>query len=248
MSRNFLMGLVTILALYNFQASVQGQNSSICGAGTGWVPFDNGFCYKIIDKTQLVTHDQAADLCMDEGEVEEESSLAMIKNKKEQDFITNYVFSESEMHVIDGVWIGATRIENTTEFIWDDDTDVFFSNWEPGYPTDNELRKCVRMSSELSRSRDQDQHDGHNRHVRAKDGEWADVNCEGRNVVLCQKLATWSLLFLQKRLLEARNDMIPVGYLYTQLNGTQHPQELWPAMGWVNFTQTATQTTWQRIY
>jgi len=212
----------------------------------------------------FVTRGDAADLCEGAATHEEEPSLLFIKSKEEQDFLTDYIFNE----VVDSVWLGAMRIDNESNFAWDDNTTVLYSNWAPEYPTDNEERPCVRMMSELSIRAG----------PRALNGQWADVSCDSRNLVVCQKMATWSVLYLQKRLLAMPDELsnlniliffyyciyiyfclnfasannqflpfsVPVGFLYNQYRTEEEsPVDLWPSMGWEQVVNATTQ--WRRI-
>jgi hypothetical protein len=91
-------------------------------------------------------------------------------------------------------WIGAKRRpENVNEFVSNYGSVIDYDNFGEGFPTLETRRGCVMMESELSKQfsniSDLDQ--------RAVNGEWRDMTCNMPNLVLCQKLQSWSLPQLQ---------------------------------------------------
>lgn len=186
----------------------------------GWVAFANAKCYKLFD--DYVDRDKAEEKCQQGQLGEDEPSLGLIKTNAEQKFVSNYVFNV--LGVTDGVWIGARRIDNETNFLWNDETDVVHANWASGFPTDDERRECVRIVSDLTRG--------------PRNGDWMDTTCSARNLVLCQKLQNWSLVDIRKQLLDVREKMIPIGFIYTELPGHPTPSKLWPYLQWQEISES----------
>ncbi len=90
--------------------------------------------------------------------------------------------------VVDNVWIGAKYSSN--KFKWTDGSEVSFTNWAEGSPSNTAKKACVQMVPEGSSM-----------------GKWVDVTCNKKNLVVCQKMQTWSLSRLQETLLDARKEL-----------------------------------------
>jgi hypothetical protein len=67
-------------------------------------------------------------------------------------------------------------------------------------------------------------------------GQWSDVLCDKKNVVVCQKLQTLSLSQLQKILFHVKENLVPIGFIYVQLPNEKSPTEIWPWMTWNDTT------------
>ncbi len=63
-------------------------------------------------------------------------------------------------------------------------------------------------------------------------GKWSNVLCNKKNLVVCQKMQTWSLSHLQKLLLNTIKNPFPIGFIYVQLPNEKSPTEIWPWMTW----------------
>ncbi len=63
-------------------------------------------------------------------------------------------------------------------------------------------------------------------------GKWSDVLCGKKNLVICQKMQTWTLSHLQKLLLNTIKNSFPIGFIYVQLPNEKSPTEIWPWMTW----------------
>ena len=127
-------------------------------------------------------------------------TLVTIKSAAEQEYLTKFVFDTSEVKT--NVWIGVKRIGNGNKFMWDDGSALDFTNWE-GSPSEEIGRDCVEMQSRLARkfSNISDSN------LRGINGKWRDVTCESGNYVICQKLQAWSVLKMQKTILDVRREL-----------------------------------------
>ncbi len=191
---------------------------SPCG---DWEPYKDEKCFKIIDET-LRAHADAEKSC---SQLENSSTLLIIRFKDEQDFLSNFLFKTNKK--VDNVWIGAKF--TTNKFKWSDDSDLSFTNWGEGSPR-NKTNYCVQMQSD-----------------EALVGKWIDEPCEKKDLVVCQKMQTWSLSRLQKTLLDARKELrdalnnlqqnpVPIGFIYIQLASQPEPKTLWPTVEWKDAT------------
>ncbi len=130
----------------------------------------------------LQTFEDAEKVCSPH---ENSSTLVIIRSKDEQDFLSNLLFKTHK--ILDNVWIGAKYTSN--KFKWTDDSDLSFTNWGQGSPR-NKTDYCVQMQSD-----------------EASVGKWIDEPCGKKNLVVCQKMQTWSISHLQKTLLDARKKL-----------------------------------------
>ncbi|KAG4069938.1 hypothetical protein HA402_015162 [Bradysia odoriphaga] len=122
-------------------------------------------------------------------------SLLTFKTKKENAFVSNWLFNELKIET--QVWIGLTRVNGTNDFVWADGTKLkskndekLFKNWHKCEPNDITTTKwkmygwgedCVEMySSYYPYPRGCD--------VNAKAGQWNDIPCRQiYNMVVCQE-------------------------------------------------------------
>jgi hypothetical protein len=63
-------------------------------------------------------------------------------------------------------------------------------------------------------------------------GKWVDEPCNKRNLLVCQRMQTWSLSHLQEVLLDIRKNPVPIGYIHVQLPNQPEPSSLWPTVKW----------------
>jgi hypothetical protein len=145
---------------------------SPCG---DWDPYKDEKCFKILEK--VGNEEVAENTCKQE---ESSANLITIHSKDEQDFLTNLLFKTHK--VVDAVWIGAKYSSN--KFKWIDDSDLSFTNWAEGSPSNTTDKTCLQMIPEGSSM-----------------GKWADEPCNKNNKVVCQKMQAWSLSRLQKKLI-----------------------------------------------
>ncbi len=176
---------------------------SPCG---DWEPYKEEKCFKIFDKEGLQTYTDAEKTCHQQ---ESSSSLISIRSFEEQEFISNLLFKTHK--VVDNIWIGA---KYTNKFKWTDDSDLVFTYWAEGSPK-NKTDRCIQLNSDENSV-----------------GKWSDVFCNKKNLVVCQKMQTWSLFQLQKVLLNTIKNPFPIGFIYVQLPNEKSPTEIWPWMTW----------------
>jgi hypothetical protein len=147
---------------------------SPCG---DWEPYKEEKCFKIFDKLGLQTYEDAEKTCHQQDN-SSSSSLISIRFQEEQEFISNFFKTNK---IADNVWIGVKYTNN--KYKWIDDSDLIYTNWAQGNPK-NKTDHCAQLQS------DEDSY-----------GKWSDVLCDKKNLVVCQKMQTWSLSHLQKLLL-----------------------------------------------
>jgi len=122
-------------------------------------------------------------------------------------------------NVVDAVWIGAKNNSNWAKFKWDDDSDLGFTNWAEGSPSNITGNNCVQIAPEGSSK-----------------GKWVDEPCNKKNLVICQKMQIWSLSHIQESFLEFRKNPVPIGFIYVQLPSQPEPKTLWPIVEWKDVT------------
>jgi hypothetical protein len=180
---------------------------SPCG---DWEPYKEEKCFKIFDKAGLQSYEDAEKTCQQQ---ENGSSLITVHFLEEQEFISNLFKTQK---VANDIWIGVKYTNN--KYKWEDDSDLVFTNWEQGSPK-NQTDHCVQLLSDENSF-----------------GKWSDVLCNRKNLVVCQKMQTWSLSNLQKLLLNTIKNPFPIGFIYVQLPNEKSPTEIWPWMTWKDIT------------
>jgi hypothetical protein len=86
-------------------------------------------------------------------------------------------------------------------------------------------------------------------------GKWIDEPCGRKNLVVCQKMQSWPISFLQKTLLDTRKKLedsledarnhiknieqnpVPIGFIYVQLPNQPEPNSLWPTVKWTEISK-----------
>jgi hypothetical protein len=212
---------------------------SPCG---DWELYKDEKCFKVLGK--VGTEEEAEKIC---SQQENRSTLITIHSKDEQDFLSNLLFKTH--NVVDSVWIGAKYSSN--KFKWADDSDLSFTNWDNGSPSNTTDKACVQMIAEGSSM-----------------GKWITEPCSKSNKVVCQKMQTWSVSLMQKTLLDARKELndtledlrkqinnqqstinshqstindlkqnpVPIGFIYVQLPSQPEPKILWSTVEWKDVT------------
>ena len=135
----------------------------------------------------MATNDEAISAC-NEQNIKSKSylpSLVTIKSKEEQTYLQNYL--HKELGIVDNVWIGAKR-DNNNRFVWNDGSDIEFSNWAENRPSGDLNNRCAQMLPNDSLS----------------SGQWIDTSCERQSLITCEKLQIWTFPDLQKAFLESR--------------------------------------------
>lgn len=103
------------------------------------------------------------------------SSLVMVKGLELQQLLGNFTND-----IYDSLWLGGRFDSQTLQFMWEDGEPVTYTNWQDGYPKYN-TDSCIELRP----------HDS--KHLNKTTGKWADVACQKRNRILCQKELSWSL-------------------------------------------------------
>ena len=163
---------------------------------------------------------------VDEGKVEcskldMSSTLITIGSLNEQKFIEKLVQKYNTLS--DRVWIGLEWNDNS--FKWMDGSDNKYENWDKN-AVKNGNNKCVQMSSSNFGL-----------------GKWTDDDCARKYLVVCQKRQSSKTVMLQQiynltKIVEHLSlEVIPIGFLYTQLRQQPSPQNLWPSLQWIDVTQ-----------
>jgi len=232
--KSFLNSFLIICLIFNIYELVLCIDQSLCG---DWETFKDEKCFKIFSKEDLQTYENALKSC---SQLEKVSTrLLTISSKEEQDFVSDFIFNKNKIK--EDVWLGGKRV-NSSSFKWSDNSDVKYTNWAENKPTKELNRDCIEMKSEF----DFYSYD-------SSKGKWTDTPCDKKGVVVCQKLQNWSISVLQNQLLKAEKkledlaklfvesnialgneikNMIPIGFVYTQLPHNKPPQEIWPQMKW----------------
>ncbi len=139
-------------------------------------------------------------------------TLVSIETAEEQDFITQLVFGQ--LNSKSNIWIGAQRVGNGTDFVWNDGRPLNYENWNVNKPSDDEEKRCVIIQSNSANKL--------NNSEAFSTGKWMDVSCETGNYIFCQKLQTWTFPHLQNSLLiEKKNSKTKYENLINQLNVAQ---------------------------
>lgn len=125
-----------------------------------------------------------------------------------------------------------------------DNSEVRFTDWEEKNPSTDQNRACVEMKSHFGFYS-----------TETSVGKWTDVLCNKKNIVLCQKIQSWSISYMQKKFMNAMKDfsgainelkasinqlnkeLLPNGFIYVQLPNQRSPQEVWSSMKWNDISQ-----------
>lgn len=129
--------------------------------------------------------------------------------EEEQRFIESFLQTQN---VVDNVWIGLKFVNN--EYQWSDGTELHYTNWDEGSPK-YDPEYCVQMETEPTNF-----------------GNWSDVLCLKKNLVICEKNQKWTLDQLQTIVTNILNNPVPVGFIYVRLPNEKSPLEIWPTMEW----------------
>jgi Notch-like protein len=184
-------------------------DSSSCG---DWNEYKNEKCIKILDKEKLVIFDEAQKSCL---QADNESSILTIHSKEEQEFISEFVFKTNK--VIENVWIGLKNSNN--QFKWTDGSEIGFTNWAKGNPSNKTDHNCVQMISDSSPI-----------------GQWADEFCDKKHIIVCQKKPTLTMTSLQNQIIEISKQL---SQTQKQLNETRNTWSTYLKFitndKWINF-------------
>jgi hypothetical protein len=163
-----------------------------------WVRYKDEKSFLLINK--LVDYNSAENICKNlDQSIDSKVTLmlAVIESKDEQNFINRYLFEE--LGTVENVWIGVSKEELKTGFTINNGTYAKYTNWANGRPSDFLERNCVDIKSPFSKVHDKTQEN--------LNGLWEDVSCDKNNLVLCQKMQTWTLSQVQRLFYEMNNKL-----------------------------------------
>ena len=153
--------------------------------------------------------------------MDESSTLITIGSLNEQKFIEKLVQKYNTLS--DRVWIGLEWNDNT--FKWMDGSNGSYENWDENADK-NGNNKCVQMAING-----------------VSFGKLSDDDCNRKYLTVCQKKQSSKTVFqyqlnnLTKIVEKLSLEVIPIGFLYTQLPDQSSPQQLWPSLQWTEVTQ-----------
>ena len=211
-------------------------------------------CYKIIES--LSSKSAALASCK---ELDQSSTLVQISSADEQqeilNYVSNYKMPSKLIRFRNGkrfdtypsqIWLGVKygcRTEYTqygsyrnvcddsnSKYVWEDGTKFKYTNWDEDSPdSTGATNLCVQMSIDT--------------------GKWSDVKCGRKNLVMCEKKSQLNLnslyttlrntyVHLQEQvdLYKQQENVIPIGFIYTQFPNQSSPLEIWPNMNWTEVT------------
>lgn len=210
---------------------------SPCG---DWIPYKDEKCFLILDNT-CRTFDDAINSCQalhvdktGDNEQDNKPILPIIESQEEQDFLVNYLFGSSNQPRSNAFWLGARFNSLEHRYKWiGDNSDVNYTNWSGKGPR-NKDGYCIEMEADES--------------VR---GKWIDELCSKENLVICQRTQIWpwtkiqSILLAQKtindqlnkEMRELKQNIVPIGFIYTQLPNQIPPDQVWPWTKWTEVSE-----------
>lgn len=177
-----------------------------------WAKYKEETCLHVlkISLVKKLNYYNAKAYCMEHHE----ANLVSIGSQEKQLFLEEYLKSKK---ILGNVWIGLEHQVNTT-YSWSDGTKFIYKNWAPGSPK-NESGYCVQWETDNGE----------------QFGNWSDVSCTEKKVVLCEKIQLWSLLRLQETIMNMLStQMVPIGFIFLQLPYEKPPTEIWPSLTWEN--------------
>ena len=132
-----------------------------------------------------MTRDEALTACEGPNRASYMPSIVKIESKSEQKQIENYLFKR--LGITENVWIGAKRDEDSSNFEWEDESELHYENWDKNRPSSDRNSNCAQ--------------------IRADSGKWTDIGCDGRGIVICEKLQMWTFPELLNEFFEWRRHM-----------------------------------------
>jgi hypothetical protein len=151
-----------------------------------WVRYKNLKSFLLINR--LNKFNEAKKVCEAlEESIESKATLAVIESKEEQNFINRYLYEN--LGTVERVWIGMKK-DLKTEFSKDNGTYLKYTNWANGRSSPYEEKSCVCLKSPYSSIDDKPEDN--------LIGLWEDVSCDNNNLVLCQRMQTWTLSQVQR--------------------------------------------------
>jgi hypothetical protein len=162
----------------------------------GWVVYNDEKCFKLFDKSKLLTFEDAKQYCLSRG-----STMLTIHSTEEREFIAKNFYESSDL--VNEVWLGLRR--KGDQFKWIDNSSLDFTSWAIDSPRDRKNYDCVQISSEIYRV-----------------GDWIEKPCNRKNLVICQKTPVITLSSLQISLLKTERDLSETKEILTQTRKELH--------------------------
>lgn len=188
METNLLLWVVCFL----YVTTTGGTTPIACKEPTqcaDWKLYKDEKCFKIVEKAGIQSQEDAEIVCSafsEELTVEALPRLITIKTQEEQEFIYHVLFKQEKL--LDNVWLGMRKEENSSVYKWNDGSEVMFSNWVELNMTEGD-RECVQMES--------------GREVFPA-GKWVKVQCQRRAIVVCERLQTLTQAMIRTMFLNNR--------------------------------------------
>ncbi len=158
---------------------------------------------------KLLNHKSAEKTCQSLDESKDSKvTLAVIESKDEQNFINRYL--HEMMRTVENVWIGITKEELKQDFKANKETFVKYTNWAEGSPSPLGMKSCVNLKSPFSSI-----------YINLRkilNGLWEDVSCDNNNLVLCQRMQSWTLSQVQRILYDMSNKLNETNDKLNELN------------------------------
>ena len=133
------MKLITLLTIYLAYIASEVRADGLCGV---WDSYKDEKCFNVLTNAGPQPYDTAKALCDKQN-----GTLVQITSAEEQTFLTDLVYNKHK--VVDDVWIGVKRVGKG--FKWElDDTDVSYTNWAVGAPSNASGEDCVQMLPKLT--------------------------------------------------------------------------------------------------
>ncbi len=135
-----------------------------CGSEE-WYMYRDVKCFKLIEKWE---NNQDSELTCNNQYVLMKifiPKLAKIVTPAEQELLTNSIFKE--LGIASNVWIGVIRSGNSSQFVWNDGSNIVYENRDKTSPSDDLAKNCVIRKQGLLSANFKD----------SLNGKWKDVSC-----------------------------------------------------------------------
>jgi hypothetical protein len=153
------------------------------------------------------------------------STLVTIHTTQEEEWLTNYL--KTFAHISEVVWIGLKW--SGKGFVWVDNIALDYKSWGKDAILDGSLL-CADLSLKMLTM-----------------GNWTDNSCNKKALIACQS-PQMCLSKLSKELFKLKTQfseqqakittleaqVVPVGFIYTQLPNMSAPTDMWPKLKWTD--------------
>ncbi|XP_054158976.1 uncharacterized protein LOC128957266 [Oppia nitens] len=206
----------TILLYFTVNQCIDGKP-----CGDDWTMYGQYRCLKLFTQIPLLSYDSAETFCQEQSinsnnnSHDSQSSGSLVEIKFPIDQLAIVSMLRSYTNLSDDIWLGGKFQPDTNKYQWiSDNSPVGYTNWQQGSPK-NLPDHCIGMSVEPTVY-----------------GQWSDVRCQKKSMVMCQKIQSWSMADMQHRLMTIETNPVPLGFIYVQLPNQQPPSEIWPWIAW----------------